>query len=528
MVECTPKKHGKSLVLLFLGVVSLAFFTSHATFSIDPPNRYQVAKSMVDHGDLQIRLGPGEPIPPGCDPGLDGNYYSRFGIGQTLIFAGPYAFFHHGLGIESDKMIRSLISVTLFPVNLALTALVFYFLLREFKFTQRRAYLAAVCLVFATGLWQLSKEGQEDAHLALLFAVVALGLRRFQVRGSLKGLSVSAAAMAYSFITRVDTAPMVFCYLVFAFYLIGQNQKKSEAQSPAKRAGWYAYLLVIGLTLPALLIHIYITQAHFGHPVAGEHNPFSVAFVPRGLMGLLFSPGRSVFLYNPIFLLAPVGFFALYRRHREWFFFLGAAFLGCLLLHAAVDAFHGNCCWGPRYLCRQFPLLFIPVAFFGFYPAPLSILRRVFVVLMVICSISVQILAVSLHHNRELQELATAYEVGWSDRQWTMFEPEANFLKIRLVNLCNGIDEMIKDEIAPWPEAETHLLTNEEQLAAPTLHYLAFWPYHLTYYLPAVQPAYAVPLWGSTLILLTGVTFSVMWLIIGYAKAQFCKSPVSI
>ncbi|MCP4710698.1 MAG: glycosyltransferase family 39 protein [Planctomycetes bacterium] len=519
MVEFTSRKHGKSLVFLFLGVVLLSFFTSHATLSIDPPNRYLVAKSIVDYGDLQIRLAPGEPIPPGCDPGLDGNNYSLFGIGQALIFAGPYAFYHHVLGIESDKMIRSLISVTVFPVNLALTALVFYFLLGAFKFSHRRAYLAAICLVFATGLWQLSKEGQEGAHLALLFALVGLGLRRFQVSGTLKWLAVSAVAMGYSFITRVDTAPMVLCYLVFVFYLIGQNRNKPEAQPSTKRAGWYAYLLVIGLTLPALLIHMYITNLHFGHLVAGKHNPFSVTFVPRGLMGLLFSPGRSVFLYNPIFLLAPVGFFALYRRHREWFFFIGAAFMGCLLLHAAVDAFHGNCCWGPRYLCRHFPLLFIPLAFFVFFPPQLSVMRRFVVILIAGCSILVQVLAVSLHHNRELQELATAYDVGWSDRQWTMFEPEANFLKLRVANLCSGIDEMVNGKIAPWPKTENHLLTNEEQLKAPTLHYLAFWPYHLTYYMPVVQPGYVVPLWGSTMILLLGVGISMILLIFGYVKS---------
>jgi len=193
------------------------------------------------------------------------------------------------------------------------------------------------------------------------------------------------------------------------------------------------------------------------------------------------------------------------------------------LLHAAVDAFHGNCCWGPRYLCRQFPLLFIQVAFFGFYPWQLSVLRRAAVILVAGCSIFVQIAAVSLHHNRELQELATAYNVGWSDRQWTMFEPEANFLKIRLVNLGSGIDEMINGKIAAWPKTENHLLTNEEQLNAPTLHYLAFWPYHLTYYMPSVQPGYALPLWATTLIFLIGVIFSLILLILG-----FIKSPHSV
>ncbi|KPK73066.1 MAG: hypothetical protein AMJ79_15355 [Phycisphaerae bacterium SM23_30] len=559
-----------SLLLLFFGVSTLAFITSHATLSVDPPNRYLVAKSMVDHRDLKIRLTPGDPVPPGTDLGRDGNYYSRFGIGQPLIFTGPYFIFRHILGIQSDKLIRALISLTVFPLNLAFTALVFYCILREFGFNRRRCYLAAALLVFATGLWQLSKEGQEGAHLALLFACTALTLRRYQNTGSLKALAASALAVGFAFLIRSDTAPTVICYLIFAFYLIRKNRrpadplgqqkpnatkvsfhKSYDSTAPRKLASdvksgdssanyghllvdsflkfrfearGFPYFLVAALTFPALLIHMYITYTYFGHPFAGEHNPFSLSFLPRGLLGLLFSPGKSLFLYNPIFLLALAGFVPFYRRHRSWALFIASAFTGCLLLHAAVDAFHGNCCWGPRYLCRQFPLLFIPVAFFAFYPARLLVLRKAIFTLIAACSLLVQIAAVSLHHNRELHELAMAYNVGWSDRQWTMFEPEANFLKIRLTNLKNSLDEMAHDKIAPWPTTSDHLLSDQEQLNAPTLHYPAFWPYHLTYYLPAVKPNLATSLWTSTLILLAGLALALLLLTRGYLSSKQAPS----
>jgi len=170
-----------------------------------------------------------------------------------------------------------------------------------------------------------------------------------------------------------------------------------------------------------------------------------------------------------------------------------------------VNCFHGNCCWGPRYLCRTLPLLFVPVVFFGLYGSGASMFRRSMFTVVAVISILVQVAAVSLHHVRELAELGLAYNVSWSDRQWTMFEPEAHFLEVRLINLGKSFDEMANDKIAPWPTTPNHLLSREKQLQAPVLHYLAFWPFHLTYYLPAIKPELAVPLWCSSLILITGI-----------------------
>jgi len=509
----------KALVLLFAGVTILAFFTSHATLSVDPPNRYQVAQSIVDYGDLRIRPAPDEPLTPGTRIGLDGNYYSSFGIGQALIFAGPYYILHHLLGIQSDKLIRSVIAITVFPVTLGLTALFFFALLREFGFSAQRCFWAAVLLAFATGLWQLSKEGQEGNHLALLFALSAFTLRRYQNTNSLKALAVSALAMAFAFLTRSDTTPTVLCYLFLAFYFIYQNYHHISHSTAKTKCVLFPYILVLALMIPAFIIQSYINYRAFGD-ITPPHNPFSLSFLPQGLMGLLFSPGRSLFLYNPILLLALPGLLILWRQHRPWALFVIAAFTGCLLLHAAADCFHGNCCWGPRYLCRQFPLLFIPLAFFIFHPPRIPLLRRITFIFIASLSIMIQIAAVSMHHCRELGQLAQAYNVGWSDRQWTMFEPEAHFLTIRLANLAAGIDEMAHDKIAPWPTEKNDSLPTDQELNAPVLHYLAFWPYHLTYYLPAIKPSLAFPLWLSTTILIVGLLLGLSFL---YRSCQHCK-----
>ena len=515
--------HRKTLFLLFAGVTMVGFFTAHGTLSVDPPNRYLVAKSIVDHGDLQMRLIPGEPVPPGTYAGKNGKLYSQFGIGQALIFTGPYYLCRHVFGIRSDKLIRSIISLTVFPLTLGLTALVYFVLLREFDFSARRSYLAALILVFGTGIWQVSKEGQEASHLALLVGLMAYSLRRYQKYGSLKDLTISALATGFAFLTRSDFAPMIICYFIFVFYLIRPNQRKKDSSPSPPARKFFPYAWVIIINAAAWGIHSYLSYQHFGN-IIPPHNPFSWKYLPAGLMGLLFSPGRSLFIYNPIFLLVLFGFAAFWRKHRGWALFVTGAFTGCLLLYAAVDCFHGNCCWGPRYLIGPFPLLLLPVAFFGLHPIRLAVSRRIVFLLVVLLSLAVQIAAVSLHHNRELEELTLAYNVGWSDRPWTMFEPQANFLKKRLVNLYYALDDMIHDKIAPWPNPAPDNPTAQQRLRDPVLHYLAFWPYHLTYYLPSIKPSWSVPLWGSTMVLIAGISLGVLLLFNGFPPKPHCPN----
>jgi len=528
----------KPLVLLLVAIFCVAFFTSHGSLSVDPPARYLEAKSIVDHQDLRIRPLANEPLPPGIFTGKGGQLYSYFGKGQSVIFAGPYFICSRLLGISSDKLIRSIISLTVFPLFLALTALVFYGLIRNFGFSRRQGYVAATLLVFSTGLWQLSKEGQEGIHLAFFFTLGAYGLRRYQLEGSLKQLALSAVAMGAAFLIRADTAPTVICYFLMAFYLVCRNS--SEIGDSRSRLAYRVrgVGLIIILILPALLIYLTVNMALFGNPVSGLTDDtlyFSVAFLPQGLMGLLFSPGKSLFLYNPIMLVAVVGMILLWKRHREWAVFITAAFVGGLLLHAAWPTFHGNCCWGPRYLCRHFGLLFIPIVFFGFSVGRslpesqrlLKLFRRFAFVIIATVSLLVQVAAVSLHHNRELEELAYAYHVGWSDRQWTMFEPNAHFLEQRLANLGICLNEMIHHKIPPWPTTPDHLLTPEQKLQAPVLRYLAFWPFHLTYYLPAVKPVLAIPLWGAWLILLLGLSAGAVLWGIGWRSCREVELPAN-
>jgi len=318
----------KTIVLLVLGVCSLAFFTSHASMSLDPPNRLKVTESIVDYGDIQIRLSPEEErgsMAPATIIGPDGGRYLGYhGIGQSLIFIPSYYLFRHIVGIESEKVLRSLISITLFPLGLGLTAWVFFLLLRQFYFSPRQSFVGAILVVFATGLWEYARECQDECHIAFFFIVVAYALRRYEKTAGLGSLALSALAMSFAFITRSDTGPTVLCYLIFAAWLI-HSHHQDDSRDRRILEKLLPYIVVVAITLSALFIEMAHNMHRFGHPIASynvqELMPYEMsgwALLIRGLKGFLYSPGKGLFWYNPILLLAIPGAIILWRSHRRW------------------------------------------------------------------------------------------------------------------------------------------------------------------------------------------------------------------
>ena len=94
--------------------------------------------------------------------------------------------------------------------------------------------------------------------------------------------------------------------------------------------------LIVGVGLSALATY---NWARFGSPLKSGYPPGNLSVpLPTGLFVLLFSPGRSIFVYSPILLLAIPGSWFFFKREKTITLF-------CLLFifaHALIVA-----CWGP-------------------------------------------------------------------------------------------------------------------------------------------------------------------------------------
>lgn len=89
----------------------------------------------------------------------------------------------------------------------------------------------------------------------------------------------------------------------------------------------------------------------------------------EGLFGLLLSPGKSLFLYAPVILLAPLGLWLMARRGnlagRVAVALILAQTAASLIFNALWWAWTGNFAWGPRLIMPVLPLLIWPLALLG-------------------------------------------------------------------------------------------------------------------------------------------------------------------
>jgi hypothetical protein len=124
------------------------------------------------------------------------------------------------------------------------------------------------------------------------------------------------------------------------------------------RSVWTGIFILLGLcTLLAYNWIRFKSFLDFGY--VNEHFNGSIA---EGLVGVLFSPGRSIFFYSPVLILCISGAILLYKYDRVLTITLLSVILGYLLSASLWHAWEGGESWGSRLVTPVLPLLAIFLA----------------------------------------------------------------------------------------------------------------------------------------------------------------------
>lgn len=169
-----------------------------------------------------------------------------------------------------------------------------------------------------------------DVTAATAFAMwgaVFMHRRNFAAAGALLGAAI---------LVRLDSV------LLLPVYWMGAGEKRG-------------YLAFLRAMIPFALLSMAYNQYRFGGVFDDGHgqdpamavNPGSV-----GIVGLLFSPGKGLLWYAPMWVAAAVSC----RSPRLWL-----PFALSLLLHGFLYDWTGGTGWGPRFLFPVLPLLFLPL-----------------------------------------------------------------------------------------------------------------------------------------------------------------------
>lgn len=392
-------------LLLFLAFQGLFVLTAsgRVTRVADELEVYCQAESLWDHGTQAVDQVPRQAFFGAL--GRGGHQYAPYGP-ATAFLVLP----HHALGravaavagverapggLERLVPWRELVAAITSLATATWAALAVVGLFRAataLGADARRAALAAALLGGATFLWPYGTFFYaEPLSAALLVWFVALHL---EGRPLLAATALGAAFLIKS--TNLVLAPALA--LLPAYRALGPL--RPVARDGLLRALRAAAPALAATTLAAL-VHAEWNAWRFGDPTQfgydwGEQlrpgdapRPFLLSELPRGLFGLLLSPGKSLLLFAPPLLLALPRARALWRHEPA----VALAALGAgatsLLLFASYFYWEGGYAFGPRHLLPVLPLLLLPLAC---GPAP----RRAALVAVVVVGVTVQALGTTV------------------------------------------------------------------------------------------------------------------------------------
>ena len=407
------------VLAVFLSLVSVYLLTFSGEFhSIDEVSLFAVTENLVKHGTFetnQMRWSAGWK-PAQNRVGVDGDYYSKKGIGQSLAAAPLYWL---GLRLPSVGLVQ-IVMLTNVLIT-ALTGALLVIVLLELGFGTAEGTVVALAYGLGTMAWPYAKTFFSAplttlSILAAFYWLVSMGRKSLpELRALLAGLALGIAVSTR--LSNLVLIPGFFAYLVVA---------ARRGPGTTRRVRRLAISFALSVTAILLFVAAY-NAVRFGTPWDAGYTPaesFS-AFLPRSLAGFLLSPGRSLFVYSPILLLALAGLPFFWRQHRPETLLIGWITATYLLVYGSWFMWWGGWGWGPRFLVPLVPFLILPLAWvagnFVRWPRP----AQAAALLVTLISVGVQVPGVAVDFNQYLANLLAqgvgAEETIFNLRYWPVW-----------------------------------------------------------------------------------------------------------
>jgi hypothetical protein len=375
-----------ALVGLFVFVFAAVALSGPGRMDIiDGAPRYEVARSLVEHGDVVVR----NPDVTFCVlPGRGGQPYCLYRLPQSLLGV-PALLLADATGVH-DESRRQFFFVLTSAFAAGVLALCYALWFRRVGQGPFAAVGWAVAGVFCTPSWFYGTSIFDDI-LGTTAVVGALTLAWYG-RGAHPRLFAAAAGLALGVAFHCKQPLGLFVLPVLALCV-----RQGEA--------WRPRLLRMSLVLVGLALGVATYQAYerykFPPGSTAEHPRLLEQYVPAwpgtpltAAAVLLISPAAGVFWYCPTLLLSLVGVPAWWRRERLFTLALLLACGGFTAFICSLVFFKGDLSWGPRYLTPVFAVLWL------FVPAAAALRPRWQTALLLGTGLLVQLLGLSVDFHR--------------------------------------------------------------------------------------------------------------------------------
>ncbi len=348
------------------------------------------AESLVHRGRLAVRSSVAESLPPSAPyfvfNSQTGNWYSKYGIGNTLIYAFPLAFERFVLGkTEMDPpseifgstsgpydITRRLLLLNGFNIALTLLlALVLYRLSRLYTTSGLTASLFVLACLYSTYLWNYTRAHSSQVYQVLFFSLGLLFLLRLSREPTRPAprrsryllwcvLSISALCLV-----KLVFLPLMGVFAI-ATLLIGWNGHSNPLAHAVSnlRENMQMYLTCGLLPLLALAATLlWVNEIKFGSPLNMGYERETNLFGGRlaeSIPAYLFAARYSIFLHFPLLAVGLIGIPGLWKQRRYDLVVAWTSFVTMFVIYSSYTYWTAEASYGPRYLLFALPALSLP------------------------------------------------------------------------------------------------------------------------------------------------------------------------
>jgi hypothetical protein len=381
----TNRRWLAAAALLWAFASAIYFLTAPGRIDMfDGGIRHDVTESLIEIGLPAVR----DPWFPGL-PGRGGLRYAWYELGSS-VSAIPFVLAGGWLGHGSLESRQFAFSLTTVPFAAASVALVFL-IYGRLGCSAGAALLWSLVTGFATLLWPYAGSSFDAALQAFWLTLAVWAVVEARAARSFRWAALAGGAFAM--LVHVQEAYAVLAGCSVAAWPL--TTERVRARINDRLIQTVAFGLMVGV---ALLFAV--NALRYGNPLdtgrditSGVSPVFGNPII--GIVGLLFSPAKSILLYSPTVCLALPGLWRLARRDPDGLSPIPACIALHLLLISCFRFWAGEWAWGPRYLVATVPLVCIGLPFA--WPSPR---HRAVKVLVSVAGIVVQLLAISVDHQR--------------------------------------------------------------------------------------------------------------------------------
>ena len=313
--------------------------------------------------------------------GRGGRLYSWYGIGQSLLMLpadllGTWiAHWSVFSGYGDDPAVRSIVVSysTSILVNI-LTALIAFRLLGQLRFSAKESVAGVLALMFCTTHLHYTQNLMENNYIMLLTLTGFSFQYEWLRTDSRRALFAGSCALGLNLLTRLTTgldliAAGIFVLLVLWFEgLRGLGLWRRLIAYCKVAAPVYLFFLMLDRayqfyrygSLTNTYVAIFAREERQIDPTLPVNFPWSTPF-HVGVFGALFKPEKSIFLFDPLLVLAIFLFALLWKRLapevRAYEVSTILLLLAYISFYARYTYWAGDFAWGDRYVSTTVELV---------------------------------------------------------------------------------------------------------------------------------------------------------------------------